>query len=104
MPEEKETKLTLDEETLGKLTTTLASDVDLYNKVINTLQEKESEIQRAKQELEETKSKLQQAEERGQQYLGQISNLLSKIPVGNAETPKTMEQKIEEIKNRAWTR
>lgn len=91
-----------DEETLAKLTTTLAGDVELYNKVINTMQEKETEIERAKEELTEVQQKLEQAEERGQQYLGQISNLLSKIPVGNSQVPQTLEQKIEEVKNRGW--
>lgn len=91
-----------DEETLAKLTTTLAEDVELYNKVINTVQEKETEIQQAKEELTAVQEKLQQAEERGQQYLGQISNLLSKIPVGNSQVPQTLEQKIEEVKNRGW--
>lgn len=93
-----------DEETLAKLTTTLASDVDLYNKVINTVQEKENEIQQAKEELNQAKEKLEQAEQRGQQYLGQISNLLSKIPVGNSQVPQTFEQKVDEIKQRGWTK
>jgi len=57
--------------------------------------EKEKEIQTTKQKLEE-------AEQRGQQYLGQISNLLSKIPVGSSQAPQSIEQKIEEIKNRSW--
>lgn len=91
-----------DEETLAKLTTTLASDVDLYNEIINAMQEKDAEIQQVKEEMAENKRKLEEAEERGQQYLGQISNLLSKIPVGNNQVPQTLEQKIEEVKNRSW--
>ena len=66
----------LDEETLAELTTSLAGNVDLYNKVINTFQEKEQTIEQTRQQLEETKSKLEESEARGQQYLGQISNLL----------------------------
>lgn len=91
-----------DEETLAELTTSLAGNVDLYNKIVNTFQEKEQEIEQTQQQLEETKSKLEEAEARGQEYLGQISNLLSKIPVGKSEAPQSMEQKIEEIKNRTW--
>lgn len=93
-----------DEETLAKLTTTLAEDVELYNEVINIMQEKDAEIEQVKEELTENKRKLEEAEERGQQYLGQISNLLSKIPVGNTQVPQTLEQKIEEVKKREWTK
>lgn len=94
----------MDQETLAKLTTSLSSDVELYNKVINVVQESDAAIAEREQEIQTTKAKLEEAEQRGQQYLGQISNLLSKIPVGNSETPKSMEQKIEEVKNRNWTK
>ena len=93
-----------DEETLAKLTTQLSGDVELYNKVINTMQEKEQEIMNTREELQSYKEKLEEAEKRGQQYLNQISNLLAKIPVGNSQTPQTFEQKLEEIKNRPWTK
>lgn len=93
-----------DSETLAKLTTSLAGDVDLYNKVINTMQEKEQEILQARDELNTYKQKLEEAEKRGQQYLNQISNLLAKIPVGNSQAPQTFDQKLEEIKNRPWTK
>lgn len=93
-----------DSETLAKLTTSLAGDVDLYNKVINIMQEKEQQILQARDELNTYKQKLEEAEKRGQQYLNQISNLLAKIPVGNSQTPQTFEQKLEEIKNRPWTK
>ena len=93
-----------DEETLAKLTTQLSGDVELYNKVINTMQEKEQEILSTREELQSYKQKLEEAEKRGQQYLNQISNLLAKIPIGNSQTPQTFEQKLEEIKNRPWTK
>lgn len=93
-----------DEETLAKLTTSLSGDVELYNKVINTMQEKEQEIVSAKEELQQAKEKLDEAEKRGQQYLNQISNLLAKIPVGNTQVPQSFEQKLEEVRNRAWTK
>lgn len=92
----------LDNETLAKLTTSLSSDVELYNKIINEVQTNDSAIAEKDQEIQTTKAKLEEAEQRGQQYLGQISNLLSKIPVGNSSAPQSMEQKIEEIKNRSW--
>jgi archaellum component FlaC len=92
----------LDQETLAKLTTTLSSDVELYNKIVNEVQTNDSALAEKDQEIQTTKSKLEEAEQRGQQYLGQISNLLSKIPVGNAIAPQSMEAKIEEIKNRSW--
>jgi len=93
-----------DSETLAKLTTSLAGDVDLYNKVINTMQEKEQQILQVRDELNTYKQKLEEAEKRGQQYLNQISNLLAKIPVGNSQTPQTFEQKLEEVKNRPWSK
>lgn len=94
----------LDQETLAKLTTTLSSDVELYNKIINEVQTNDSAISEKDKTIEATNVKLQEAEQRGQQYLGQISNLLSKIPVGNAAAPQSIEQKMEEVKNRAWTK
>lgn len=93
-----------DSETLAKLTTELAGDTELYNKVLNTMQEKEREILSTREELNTYKQKLEEAEKRGQQYLNQISNLLAKIPVGKSETPQTFEQKLEEIKNRPWSK
>lgn len=94
--------MALKPETIKKLTTSLAGDVELYNEIINEVQTGEATLTEKEKEIETTKAKLEEAEQRGQQYLGQISNLLSKIPVGNANTPKSMEQKIEEIKNRSW--
>lgn len=94
----------LNEETIAKLTTSLSGDIELYNTIINYAQEKQQEIELAKQEANEVKAKLEEAEQRGQQYLGQISNLLSKIPVGNSSAPQTFEQKLEEVKNRSWTK
>lgn len=92
----------LDQETLAKLTETLSKDVELYNTIINEVQQNDAALAEKEQEIQETKAKLEEAEQRGQQYLGQISNLLSKIPVGNSAAPQSMEQKIEEIKNRSW--
>lgn len=92
----------LDQETLAKLTTSLAGDTELYNKVINEVQQNDSAIAEKEQEIQSTKAKLEEAEQRGQQYLGQISNLLSKIPVGSSSAPQSLEAKMEEIKNRSW--
>lgn len=94
----------LDQETLAKLTTSLSSDVDLYNMIVNEVQQNDALIEEKENEIQSTKQKLEEAEQRGQQYLGQISNLLSKIPVGNASAPQSLEQKMEEIKNRSWTK
>lgn len=94
--------MALDNETLAKLTTSLSGDVELYNTIINEVQQNDSAIAEKEQQLQEMQQKLEQTEERGQQYLGQISNLLSKIPVGGSNAPQSMEQKIEEIKQRSW--
>lgn len=92
------------EETLAKLTTALSGDIELYNEIINNEQTHDATIAEKETLLNETQTKLEKAEERGQQYLGQISNLLSKIPVGDTQQNKTAEQKIEEIKNQKWTK
>lgn len=92
----------LDQETLAKLTTSLSSDVELYNKIVNEVQTNDAAIAEKEQEIEAAKAKLEEVEQRSQQYLGQISNLLSKIPVTTGAAPQSMEQKIEEIKNRSW--
>lgn len=105
MPENEKVQASgFDSETLAKLTTELAGDTELYNKVLNIMQEKEQELVNTREELQTYKSKLEEAEQRGQQYLNQISNLLAKIPVGNSQTPQTFEQKLEEVKNRPWSR
>lgn len=96
--------MAFDPETLAKLTTSLAGDVELYNAIINQDQQHDTVIAEKDQALQETQGKLQESEKRGQEYLGQISNLLSRIPVGNAEPSKSMEQKLEEIKTRSWTK
>lgn len=94
--------MAFEQEILAKLTTALSGDIELYNEIINNEQEHDEILAAKENELSETKTKLQEAEERGQQYLGQISNLLSKIPVGKTETSQTTQQKFEEIKNRKW--
>lgn len=94
----------ISQETLGKLTTSLAGDVELYNEIINTIQESDAQIDTVKQELAGTAQKLQESEARGQGYLGQISNLLAHIPVSSGRADVTVEQKLEEIKNTKWTK
>lgn len=89
-------------EILAELTTALSGNIDLYNKVINKEQESEAKLTTKETEITETKTKLEEAEKRGQNYLGQISNLLSKIPVGKTESTQTAEQKIEAIKSKKW--
>lgn len=96
--------MALDQETIGKLTTALAGDIELFNTVINNEQETVTLIAEKTQEIETIKSTLDETEQRSQQYLGQISNLLSKIPVGNANAPQSFDAKIEEIKNRDWVK
>lgn len=98
------TPMPLDQETLAKLTKSLAGDTELYNKVINEVQQNDAAISEKEQEIQTTKAKLEEAEQRGQQYLGQISNLLSKIPVGNTAAPQSLDQKMEEIRQRSWTK
>lgn len=94
----------LDEETLGKLATSLAGDIVLYNKVIDGFKEDESAITEVKTELEQTQAKLAKAEETNAQYIGQIGNLLSRLPITENNSSPSMEQKIEEIKQTGWTK
>lgn len=94
----------LNEEQIGKLSVTLAGDIDLFNEVINEDQKALTTISEKEQELQQTTQKLEEVEKRSQEYLTQISNLLSKIPVGNSNTPQSVETQLEEIKNRAWVK
>lgn len=96
--------MALTEELLAKLTTSLSGDIDTYNEVINSFQESENEVKTVTEELTETTKKLEDSEARGANYLGQISNLLSKIPVGETQTDVSFEQKVEAIKNERWER
>lgn len=94
----------LDQETLAKLTTALSGDIELYNQIINAAQQNKEKVTNLENELSTTKSKFEEAEGRGKQYLEQISNLLSKIPVSNNTNTITKEQKFEEIMNRTWSK
>lgn len=94
--------MVISEELMGKLTTSLSGDIDTYNEVINIFQEQETAQSTLSNELNEVKAKLDESEARGQNYLTQISNLLSKIPIGENKSTASYEQKLEEIKNRKW--
>lgn len=94
----------LNPEVLAKLTTSLASDVDLYNTIINEVQTNDTAITEKETEIQTIKQKLEESELRGSQYLGQISNLLSKIPVGTTQTPQSVDQKFKEIQERSWSK
>jgi prophage DNA circulation protein len=94
----------LPQEILAKLTTALSGEVELYNNIINTIQESDSAIETIKSDLTTNAQKLLDAEARGQNYLGQISNLLSKIPIGATAQNVSIEQKMEEIKKQQWTK
>lgn len=96
--------MALKQETLAKLTTTLASDLDLYNEVVNEFQTNETELTKRDEAIAEIRNKHQESETRNDQYLKQISNLLSKIPVGNNSTPQTVEDQLQAIKERAWSK
>lgn len=92
----------LDTDLLAKLTEKLSGDVDTYNQLINHVQNDNDEITQMTQARAEAEAKLADAEQRGAGYLDQISNLLSRIPIGNNSPTKTQEQAVEEIKNREW--
>lgn len=94
----------LNEETLGKLTTTLAGDTELYNTVINEIQTYETTLQEKDNTIQQITEEKQNLEARSHEYLNQISNLLSKIPVGTSNAPQSLEAKLEEVKNRSWTK
>ena len=96
--------MTINEELLAKLTTSLSGDIETYNEVINIFQESENALELSKKDLEETSKKLEDSEARGANYLAQISNLLSKIPIGETQTNVSYEQKVEAIKNEKWTK
>lgn len=90
------------EEQLMKLTTVMAEDIDLYNEIIAHEQKQEELIVSNQDEKTLLENKLKDSESREQKYLGQISNLLGKIPVGETKQTQSFEQKLEEIKNKEW--
>lgn len=92
------------DEQLMKLTTIMAEDVELYNEIIAHEQKQEETILSHQDERTLLENKLKDSENREQKYLGQISNLLSKIPVGETKQTQSFEQKLEEIKNKEWTK
>lgn len=94
----------LNEETLAKLTTTLAGDIELFNNVINEVQTNDAVIQEKDQQIQQLSEEKSNLETRSNEYLGQISNLLSKIPVGNSNAPQSLEAQMEEVKNRKWSK
>lgn len=92
------------EEQIAKLTTTLAGDIELYNEIIKHDQELTESITKTKEEVTSITNKLADSEAREQKYLSQISNLLSKIPVGETRQTASFEQQIEAIKNTSWSK
>lgn len=92
------------EEQLNKLTTTLATDIDLYNEVLAHEQEQTESLTKAKEEVTSITNKLKDSETREQKYLSQISNLLSKIPVGETKHTASLEQQAQVIKDTKWTK
>jgi len=96
--------MALHADVLAKLTTTLAGDLELYNAIIEEVQLADETIAKKDETIVESKNKLEQLEESNHKYLGQISNLLARIPVGASETPVTVEQKLQEISDRAWSK
>lgn len=85
-----------------KLSTMLATDIDFFNTVVNELQANDAAITEKDKALEEMTAKFQDSEKRVESHIGQISNLLSKIPIANSNAPKTNAQKMQEIKDREW--
>lgn len=92
------------DEHLNKLTTTLASDIDLYNEVIKHEQELSETVVKAQEEVTNISNKLADSEAREQKYLSQISNLLGKIPVGETQKSASFEQQIQAIKDSKWSK
>lgn len=92
------------EEQIAKLTTSLAGDIELYNEIIKHDQELSENITKAQEEITSIKDKLTDSEAREQKYLSQISNLLSKIPIGETKQTASFEQQIEAIKNTSWSK
>lgn len=92
------------EEQIAKLTTSLAGDIELYNEIIKHDQDLSENITKAQEEITSIKDKLADSEAREQKYLSQISNLLSKIPIGETKQTASFEQQIEAIKNTSWSK
>lgn len=93
-----------DSEMLANLTTALSGNIELYNKVLEDKQRDEADLAAKTAELESINTKFKESEQRGEGYLKQISNLLARIPVGEAQRPVTFEQKMEEIKKSSWAK
>lgn len=92
------------DEQLTKLTTILSSDIELYNDIITHEQELNEEVIKKDEELTSITNKLADSENREQKYLGQISNLLSKIPVGETQKTASFEQQIQAVKDSKWAK
>lgn len=92
------------EEQIAKLTTSLAGDIELYNEIIKHDQELSETVTKAQEEITSIQDKLADSEAREQKYLSQISNLLSKIPIGETKQTASFEQQIEAIKNTSWSK
>lgn len=90
------------DEALTKLTTTLASDIELYNEVIQHEQELSEQITKKDEDVTSLTNKLADSEAREQRYLEQISNLLGKIPVGETQQTVSFEQKVQTVKETGW--
>lgn len=91
-------------ETLANLTTALSGNIDLYNEIISTEQSHDEVLKTKTSECETLNDKLKAEAERSDSYLKQISNLLSRIPVGSTTQTKSLDEKINDIKNTSWSK
>lgn len=89
-------------ETYAKLTTTLSGDIDLYETVIKEIKEQDDQLAEKTETLTKLNTDYKVLEERNNNHLNQISNLVSKIPMGTVQKPQSFEDKLQAAKTESW--
>lgn len=93
----------MDEQMELELAEALAGNDDLYNKIMDRNVTHAADVSRLNGEKESLEGALAAAKEREQKLLQQISNLLSRVPIGNAApTEQSYDDKMKAILNQSW--
>lgn len=96
--------MALTPETFAKISTTLSTDIELYEAVIKEVKETDEQLAAKTEELTTLNTNYKVLEERNNGYLNQIANLVSKIPIGATQKPQSFEDKLQAAKSETWTK
>lgn len=92
------------DEHLQKLTLNLASDVDLYNDVIEHEKTLSETIAKREEDINKLNEEVEKLKKLNDDRMNQLINLVDKIPVGETSKNITFEQQVQAVKEKGWSK